>query len=177
MAQREVCKDTRHQEPTFVCALWSRRFPRCPVRSDLPSTKPLTTHLLNRVLRILSTGPGEKKNPPLAPVPSTKRVTSPRAKGNPNSTRSDVDRTKDAVRPHQACLRPSGHTPDAPALCHVWTWLIWVSLALETLRPQLSVPLERKAGGERQPDGDGDRQLFGATAPLLTHLLKKETKP
>lgn len=47
---------------TFVGTLWSRRFPCCPVCSDLPSTKPLATHLLNSILCILPMREGKKKN-------------------------------------------------------------------------------------------------------------------
>lgn len=46
---------------TFVGTLWSRRFPCCPVCSDLPSTKPLATHLLNSILCILPTREGGEK--------------------------------------------------------------------------------------------------------------------
>lgn len=144
MAQLEVCKDARHREPTFICALWSRRFPRCPVCSDLPSPEPLTAHLLNRVLRVLSTGAGEKKNSLLALVPSAKRVTSPRAKRNPTPHGAMwmgptmlpglTGRISDPLDTHRMYLLS----------VTFWTWLIWLSLALETLQPESSVPLERK---------------------------------
>lgn len=50
------------QTLTFVCTLWSWRFSRCPVCSDLPSTEPLSAHLLNSILCILSTRERERKN-------------------------------------------------------------------------------------------------------------------
>lgn len=110
--RREVCKDANRPEPTFVRALRSRRFSRRPVCSDLPSTEPLTAHLLNRVLRILSAKRGRGENPAVG-VSSfhnrAKPATSPRTHAAPREALSG--RAKDGARPRRAHLRPRQHGP------------------------------------------------------------------